>query len=122
MFHVPHKEYTSLKRFRHGNTKFYFVRRILPACNGRTLVLGMCAEEYFHGTGDTFSAALLAGLLNGQNLETAAQTAAYFTSRCIQRTAEAQVPEREGLCFEKELLWLGSRLQNLNNDTDNYTK
>ena len=67
-------------------------------------------------------AALLAGLLNGQNLETAAQTAAYFTSRCIQRTAEAQVPEREGLCFEKELLWLGSRLQNLNNDTDNYTK
>ena len=78
--------------------------------------------EYFHGTGDTFSAALLDGLLNGQNLETAAQTAAYFTSRCIQRTAEAQVPEREGLCFEKELLWLGSRLQNLNNDTDNYTK
>ena len=68
------------------------------------------------------AAALLAGLLNGQNLETAAQTAAYFTSRCIQRTAEAQVPEREGLCFEKELLWLGSRLQNLNNDTDNYTK
>lgn len=59
---------------------------------------------YYHGTGDVFSAALLAGILRKHPLENAVQMAVDFTGRCIRATALAGTPVRNGLCFETELV------------------
>lgn len=65
--------------------------------------------SYYHGTGDVFSAALLAGLLGDRSLAQAAQLAVDFTRESIRRTAQAGTPEREGLLFEKGLVAFGQQ-------------
>lgn len=57
----------------------------------------------YHGTGDLFSAALLAGLLLPMPLQAAMQAAADFVSRSIRRTYEAGTDPRFGVNFEQEL-------------------
>jgi len=65
---------------------------------------------YFHGTGDVFGSALLAGLLHGYSLDAAAQLAVDYTHRCILLTVEANQEKRYGVCFERALPFLIRRL------------
>jgi pyridoxine kinase len=56
---------------------------------------------YYHGTGDVYASALLAGLLNGFNLSDAAGIAVRYTAGSIQRTYEAGSDIRFGVNFEQ---------------------
>lgn len=56
---------------------------------------------YYHGTGNVFASALLSGLLNGFNLDKAAQIAVNFTVSSIRRTHYAQTDYRFGVNFEQ---------------------
>ena len=58
---------------------------------------------YFHGTGDVFGSALLGALLNGFDLNRAAQIAVNFTAGSIQRTFEAKTDIRFGVNFEQTI-------------------
>jgi pyridoxine kinase len=60
-------------------------------------------EGFYHGTGDIFASALLAGLLDGQSLAAAAQLAVDFTQGSITRTKEAGTDVRFGVNFEAGL-------------------
>lgn len=57
-----------------------------------------------HGTGDLFSAVLTGALARGRTLQQAAQAAADFVARCVERTRQQDYPAREGVDFEP-LLW-----------------
>ena len=56
---------------------------------------------YYHGTGDVFASALLAGLLNDFNLSESAAIAVRFTAESIHRTYEAGTDIRFGVNFEQ---------------------
>lgn len=58
----------------------------------------------YHGTGDIFASALLAGLLNNMKLSNAIQLAVDYTTGCIRRTKEAGTDVRFGVRFEAGLL------------------
>lgn len=65
---------------------------------------------YFHGTGDVFGSALLAGLMRGLPLPGATQLAVDFTASSIRRTYDAGADLRFGVDFEEELPVLQARL------------
>lgn len=54
----------------------------------------------FHGTGDVFASVLTGALVQGSSLIEAARTAAEFVRACAERTAEENLPMREGVDFE----------------------
>jgi pyridoxine kinase len=58
---------------------------------------------YYHGTGDVFGSALLAALLNGFDLPSAAKIAVHFTVASIRRTFEAGTDLRFGVNFEQSI-------------------
>ena len=58
---------------------------------------------YFHGTGDVFGSALVAALMNNFDLHQASEIAVRFTTKCIQRTAEAKTDIRFGVNFEQTI-------------------
>lgn len=60
-------------------------------------------DGYFHGTGDVFGSGLLAGLLGGQPLARALQTAVNFTRQSIANTVALKQEARYGVCFEYAL-------------------
>lgn len=60
-------------------------------------------EGAYHGTGDLFGSALLAGLLNEMSLRDAMQLAVDFTCGSIRRTREAGTDRRYGVNFEAGL-------------------
>jgi pyridoxine kinase len=64
----------------------------------------------YHGTGDIFASALVAGLLNGYPLKKAAEIAVDFTIGSIERTKEAGTDLRFGVDFESGLPELARRL------------
>ncbi len=71
------------------------------AVSGRTeAVQTAYVAHEFHGTGDVFSSVLTGALVKGAALTEAAGTAAEFTRACAQRTAEEDLPMREGVDFE----------------------
>ena len=55
---------------------------------------------YYHGTGDVFSSAAVAALMNGLPLSKAIEIAVDFTQRSIVRTYEAKSDIRYGVNFE----------------------
>lgn len=57
----------------------------------------------YHGTGDIFASALLAGLMRGRTLRDAARIAVDFVCGAIRRTAEAGTDTRFGVRFEEGL-------------------
>lgn len=59
-----------------------------------------------HGTGDVFAAVIAASMVRGATLDEAVRRAAVFTARCVKRSEEAQIPEKEGLCLEPCLSYL----------------
>lgn len=60
-------------------------------------------EGHFHGTGDVFGSALLAGLMNGFSLEKSIEIGVNYTYSCIEKTVELNQERRYGVCFEKAL-------------------
>jgi pyridoxine kinase len=56
---------------------------------------------YYHGTGDVYASALLAGLLNGFSLSESAGIAVRYTAGSIRRTHEAGSDIRFGVNFEQ---------------------
>ena len=58
---------------------------------------------YFHGTGDVFGSALIAALMNDFDLHQASEIAVRFTTKCIQRTADAKTDIRYGVNFEQTI-------------------
>jgi pyridoxine kinase len=56
---------------------------------------------YYHGTGDVYASALLAGLLNGFGLGESAGIAVRYTAGSIRRTWEAGSDVRFGVNFEQ---------------------
>ncbi|MCL2170532.1 MAG: pyridoxamine kinase [Defluviitaleaceae bacterium] len=67
-------------------------------------------DDYFHGTGDVFGSALLSGLLNDFSLTESAQIAADFVHDAITKTIALNQERRYGVCFERALPGLMSRL------------
>lgn len=57
-------------------------------------------DREFHGTGDVFASVLTGALMRGETLMQAAERAAEFVRACAERTAEADIPAREGVEFE----------------------
>ncbi|MDR3314916.1 MAG: pyridoxamine kinase [Coriobacteriales bacterium] len=60
-------------------------------------------EGYYHGTGDIYSSALLAGILNEKPLADAIRIACEFTVGAIRRTRAAATDPKYGVDFEHEL-------------------
>jgi pyridoxine kinase len=58
---------------------------------------------YYHGTGDVFSSALLAAIMNDKTLSEAIEVAVEFTVGSIRRTAAAKTEPRFGVDFEHGL-------------------
>lgn len=59
-----------------------------------------------HGTGDVFSAVVAASMVKGIPLEEAVRRAAAFARKCVERSEELKIPEKEGLCLEECLGYL----------------
>lgn len=60
-------------------------------------------DAIYHGTGDVFSSALTAALMNGRSLKAAAQVAANFTYDCIKYTMKENAEVRYGVNFESQI-------------------
>ena len=60
-------------------------------------------EGYYHGTGDIYSSALLAAILNDKSLADAIRIACEFTVAAIRRTHDAGTDPKFGVDFEHEL-------------------
>lgn len=60
-------------------------------------------DGFYHGTGDVFGSALLAGILNKKTLHDSMQIAVDFTAKAIARTKAAGTDIRFGVDFEHEL-------------------
>lgn len=82
------------------------------AASGRTepVQTDFVAHE-FHGTGDVFASVLTGALMRGASLTCAAAQAAEFVRACAQRTADENLPLREGVDFEPLLGQLAERIQ-----------
>lgn len=57
-------------------------------------------EGHFHGTGDIFGSALLAGLMNGFTLPKSAQIAVDYTLKSIEASVALDQERRYGVAFE----------------------
>jgi pyridoxine kinase len=68
----------------------------------------------YHGTGDVFSSALVAGLVEGLPLAAANEVAVKFTVEAIQRSYEAHTDNRYGVNFEEGLAGLRQRITTMN--------
>lgn len=66
---------------------------------------------YYHGTGDIYSSALLAALLNDTSLKEAIGIACEYTVGAIRRTAAAGTEPRFGVEFEREIPHLLNMLE-----------
>jgi len=60
-------------------------------------------DGVYHGTGDVFASALLAGVLNGFSLKRSAEIAVNFSCASIIKTHDAQTDIRFGVNFEQSL-------------------
>jgi pyridoxine kinase len=56
------------------------------------------------GTGDVFSAIIVADAVNGVPFDVSVKKASNFVKKCILRSEELQIPKTDGVCFE-ELLY-----------------
>ncbi len=107
-----------LSRLTHGKivlTGVWFdERRIGAACldNGKVdYAFSDRIPALYHGTGDVFSSALVAAVLNGKTLIEATRVAVEFTYVCIKRTFEHHPEMKYGVNFEMELPYLMKLLE-----------
>ncbi len=69
-------------------------------------------DGFYHGTGDVFSSALLAGILNKKTLGQSVDIAVDFTEKSVLRTYNAKTDTRYGVLFEKEIAGFINKLKN----------
>jgi len=55
------------------------------------------------GTGDLFAAIIAADAVNGVSFETSVRKAASFVRRCMMKSMEMNIPQKNGVCFEELL-------------------
>lgn len=55
------------------------------------------------GTGDVFSAIIIADAVNGVPFEDSVHKASSFVKDCVERSIELDLPATDGLCFEEKL-------------------
>ena len=67
-------------------------------------------EGFYHGTGDVFASALLAGLMNGKTTAEATEIAVDFTENSIIRTKNSGRDTRYGVNFEQGIPELVKKL------------
>ena len=80
------------------------------ADNGAQSYAGAASVKgMYHGSGDVFSSALVAGLVRGLSLAEAAERAVTFTVEAIRRTHAAGTEPRYGLNFEAGLAAFGQQ-------------
>ena len=79
------------KREAEGCSETWALRRVKKAGESRC------------GTGDIFSAVILADAVNKVPLEKSVKKAADFISLCIRKSEELEVPLTDGVCFEEVL-------------------
>ena len=88
-------------------TGVYFDDKQLGAAcrdGGRTdYVFADRVEGQYHGTGDVWGSALLAGLLRGRTLTESAQAACDYTAACVELTRQSRTDMRFGVRFESAL-------------------
>jgi pyridoxine kinase len=58
---------------------------------------------YYPGTGDIFTSVVTGSIMKGDSLDVAAATAAGFVTAAIRETYKYNLPERNGIIFEKVL-------------------
>lgn len=78
-------------------------KRIGSVCNNgkkEDIVMTRYYDGFFHGSGDVYSGALVACLLNGKKLPEANRIASEFTERAIKKTVKMGTDTRFGLEFE----------------------
>ena len=59
--------------------------------------------EQRSGTGDVFSAILIADAVNGVPLEKSVEKASHFVCTCVERAIDMDLPRTDGLPIEEEL-------------------
>jgi pyridoxine kinase len=95
-------------------TGVYFDKDELGAAvyeNGSiSYVMSRRIEGYYHGTGDVFASALLAGVMRGLSLANSVKAAIDLTVQSIQRTREAGTDVRFGVNFEAGLAGFAAQL------------
>lgn len=55
------------------------------------------------GTGDLFAAIIAADAVNGVSLEASVRKASSFVRRCMMKSMEMNIPQKNGVCFEELL-------------------
>ena len=70
---------------------------------------------FYHGTGDVFGSALLAGIMEGLTLDSATDAAIELTVESIERTWQAGTDVRFGVNFEAGLGDFAARLRQRKN-------
>ena len=55
------------------------------------------------GTGDVFSSIIAGDAVNGMNFTASVRHASSFIAKALKRTAELDLPEPDGICFEEFL-------------------
>lgn len=76
-------------------------------------ILGHRVDGFYPGTGDVFASIVIAGILNGLDISSAAHIAVDFTVESIERTRNAGTENRLGINFEAGLCTLYDRIQKL---------
>ena len=80
-----------------------------------TYLMSRKIPGFYHGTGDVFGSALLAGIMEGLTLDSAADAAVELTVESIERTRQAGTDVRFGVNFEAGLGDFASRLRQRKN-------
>ena len=70
---------------------------------GSFTVIGPRLGGQRSGTGDVFSAIIIADAVNGVPFEDSVRKASQFVKDCVQRSIELDLPATDGLCFEEML-------------------
>lgn len=81
-----------------------------------TWLMSRRIEGCYHGTGDVFASALLAGVMHGLSLADAADAAITLTVESIQRTRAAGTDVRFGVNFEAGLAGFAAQLNGRGQD------
>jgi pyridoxine kinase len=61
------------------------------------------------GTGDVFSSIIAADAVNGIEFFESVRHASNFVAKCLRRTAELELPQPDGVCFEEYLCEINIR-------------